>query len=513
MISRRSFTASLLAASAATLVRPTMAQTISPKTGGRLRIVLQETASSSLLDPTKVASWSVYFAYQLVGACLLDVDAQLQPVPALAETWEPVNGQANDWIFRLRKDVTFHNGKSVTPADVIYSINRLRDPNEASPLAILVDHIEDLREEDGRSIRFKLSRPDSDFPLVLAQDRFYIFPEGYTSFDKPMGAGAFMADGLDPAGVNVYKRNPNYWQSGKPYLDEISFQGNQDAISRVSALLSGDVDAAQAINFSLAQRIQQTPGMNVISAPSGVHNVMAMHVDKGPFERLEVREAMKWLFDRELLRDRLCAGHASIGNDHPVPPFSAFYHHELPVRGYDPERARDLLKTAGVDLGELVLHASDAVTPGVAVDLAQIYAETARAAGVNIQPRRDPVTGYWDNVWLKEPLMIGGWGTRFTPDAMLRVAYRTGAKWNETRWNRPNVDKMMDEAVATVDFDKRRDLYWGIQEAIHSDGGAGIPLFFNQLDAAADHVKGVVPSPLGSLNGKALTNVWLDKAS
>ncbi|RWO40133.1 MAG: ABC transporter substrate-binding protein [Mesorhizobium sp.] len=513
-ISRRMFNISLGASALAAMARPGLAQTnATPTKGGRLRIMLQETASSSLLDPTKVASFSVYFAYAMVAERLVGVDSRLNPMPMLAESWEPVNNKVDGWVFKLRRGVEFHNGKSLTAKDVTYSLNRLRDPSSQSPLRVLLEHISDITEDDPYTLRFTLSRPDADFPLLLAQDRFYIFPEGFSTFDQPLGTGPFEADGLNPAGVNVYRRYQNYWQNGKPYLDEVAFQGNQDAVSRASALLAGDVDAVQTINFALAKRIAATSAFQVVSSLSGVHNVVAMLTDTPPFDRPEVREAMKYLFDREQMRDRLCAGHAQIGNDHPIPPFSSFYHTELPIRTYDPDRAKSILQKAGLSFPTQVLHASDAVTPGVAVDLAQIYADGARKAGVSLEPKRDPVTGYWDNVWLKQPLMVGGWGTRFTPDLMLRVAYRSGAKWNESHWNRPKVDAMMDEAVATTDINRRRELYWAIQETIHHDGGAGIPLFFDQLDAVSSKVNGVSPSPLGSLTGPAMVDLWLDESA
>ncbi|MGL3111919.1 hypothetical protein [Bradyrhizobium sp. BR 1432] len=101
----------------------------------------------------------------------------------------------------------------------------------------------------------------------------------------------------------------------------------------------------------------------------------------------------------------------------PFLPLVRSHHSELPVRSYDPDRARTMLRQAGADLGQFVLHASDAVTPNVAVDLAQVFAGTARKADINVQARRDPVAGYWDNIWLKEPFMVGGWSTRYTPDA------------------------------------------------------------------------------------------------
>ncbi len=509
-LSRRAFNRGLAGTVAlSTAARPALASS-SPRTGGRLRIAIQETASSSLMDPTRVASWTVYFAYELVGETLVGIDPNLQPLPRLAESWEPMNGRVDEWIFRLRPGVTFHNGKDLVAADVLYSINRLRDPDNQSPLRVLVEHVTELVEEDPLTVRFALSRPDADFPLILAQSRFFIFPDGFDDFAQPVGTGAFVADGLDPSSVNVYRRNPDYWQSGKPYLDEVAFQGNPDAIARVSALLAGDVDAIQTIDFSLADRVRSTGGFDVIAAQSGVHNTLVMNTTMPPFDNADVRNAMKHLLDRDLLRQRLTAGFADIGNDHPIPPLSPFYHTELPVRPYDPDRARSLIQGAGIDLGSVVLHASDAVTPGIAVDFAQIFADQAQAAGMTVQPRRDPVAGYWDNVWLKEPFMISGWGTRFTPDAMLRVAYRSGAQWNEAAWATPEIDRLMDEAVATSDFDRRREIYWAIQEAIHHDGGSGVPLFFNHLDAVSNRVNGVVPNPVGSLKGWDLHNVWLD---
>ncbi|WP_162458147.1 ABC transporter substrate-binding protein [Mesorhizobium tianshanense] len=95
----------------------------------------------------------------------------------LAKNWEPVNNKIDGWVFKLRRGVEFHNGKSLTAKDVVFTLNRLRDPASQSPLRVLLEHISDITENDPHTLRFTLSRPDADFPPLLAQDRFYIFPD------------------------------------------------------------------------------------------------------------------------------------------------------------------------------------------------------------------------------------------------------------------------------------------------------------------------------------------------
>lgn len=514
LMTRRRFQSLLAAAAIGLPAASALGQDKSPAKGGTLRVVLQETASSTLVDPTRAASFAVYFAYELVGSRLVNITEQFEPVPALAESWEPVNGDVSDWRVTLRKGVQFHNGKGLTPQDVIYTLNRHRDPANKSSILVFVAHIDDVTAEGDFAVRIRLKRPDADFPFVLANERLFILPDGFEQFDKPMGTGPFMADGIDPAGVNTYKRNPNYWEGdGKPYLDAVTFFGNQDPIARVSALLAGDVDAAQAISFALAARVAGQPGFDVVSTASGVHNTVAMHLDYPGFDKLEARQAMKYLFDREQLKTNLAGGYAAIGNDHPVPPFSPYYHKELPVRGFDPDRARSLLASSGAKFPDgLTLHSSDAVTPGVAVDLARIFTQGAAQAGLSVQPLRDPVAGYWDNVWLKQPLVIGGWRTRFSTDAMFRLPYYSSSASNETRFNRPQFDTMMDAAVATADEGKRRQIYWDMQEMLYNEGGAVIPLFFNSLDAKSSRLQGLLPTPLGALSGWSLAGAWMDQA-
>jgi peptide/nickel transport system substrate-binding protein len=132
--------------------------------------------------------------------------------------------------------------------------------------------------------------------------------------------------------------------------------------------------------------------------------------------------ALKYATDREQLMKMVPKGHGSIGNDHPLSPIVLFFDASQPQRQCDPDRARSLLKKAGLDGLNIQLSASDTVIAG-AVDMAALFAETAKRIGVNIEVKREPNDSYWSDVWLKKPFCMAGWGQRPTPDIIFSLGY------------------------------------------------------------------------------------------
>jgi len=137
----------------------------------------------------------------------------------------------------------------------------------------------------------------------------------------------------------------------------------------------------------------------------------------------------------------------SIGNDHPIGPANQFYAADLPQNDYDPEKAKSLLKKAGLDGLKVDLSAANAAFSG-AIDAAQLYQASAKEAGIEINVVQEPDDGYWSNVWLKKPWCACYWSGRATEDWMFSTAYESGVPWNDTFWENARFQELLLTARA-----------------------------------------------------------------
>jgi peptide/nickel transport system substrate-binding protein len=153
-----------------------------------------------------------------------------------------------------------------------------------------------------------------------------------------------------------------------------------------------------------------------------------------------------------------------------------------PVYSYDPEKAKSLLKKAGMENLTVDLSASDAAFSG-SVDAALLMSEHAKAAGININVIREPNDGYWNNVWLKKSWCHCYWGGRPTADAMFSVAMAADAPWNDTHWKNPRFNELLLAARAETDTPKRAAMYAEMQQILHDDGGWMTLMYSNYVGA------------------------------
>ena len=156
-------------------------------------------------------------------------------------------------------------------------------------------------------------------------------------------------------------------------------------------------------------------------------------------------------------------------------------------RKYDPEKARYHLKQAGLDGLSVKLHAADAAFPK-AVDAAVLFSESAAKAGIEIKVVREPNDGYWSNVWLKKPFCTCFWSGRPTEDLMLTTAYAADSPWNDAHWKNKRFNTLLVEARTELDPDRRRAMYWELQEIVRDDGGTIIPVYAQYVFASRSNV-------------------------
>src|SRR5260370_28019296 len=201
--------------------------------------------------------------------------------------------------------------------------------------------------------------------------------DGCKDWAKPVGTGAFSLDKFDP-GVRVsLKKTRDYWKEGRGHPAGVEVADIIGGSARLNALISGQIDAINRVDHKAVAMLSKTPKIQIVRAPGGWHAVIAMQVDKPPYDNPDIRLALKYATDREQILKALFSGYGTIGNDHPIPPTDPYFNSELPQRMYDPERAPAAFKKAGVSDPKILLQASDAAFNGAADEGALLQASTA----------------------------------------------------------------------------------------------------------------------------------------
>ena len=238
------------------------------------------------------------------------------------------------------------------------------------------------------------------------------------------------------------------------------------------------MDAVTAIDLKTMALMQRNPDLIVENVPSASAVTMPMHTNAAPFDDVRVRMALKLAMNREEIVEKIAFGAASIGNDFHHSPAQPYYPEGLDQLSYDQDRARALLAEAGMEGLSIDFSTTDSIFSG-AVDMGVLYAEQAKAAGININVVREPSDGYYSDVWLKKPFCAVAWGARPTPDVMYTLAYKSDAAWNESFWINDRFNELLLQGKSELDDGVRADIYREMAEIARDDGGTIIPFFRN----------------------------------
>lgn len=509
-ISRREFLQKSALVGASVAVPGTLISTATRaagmKRGGVLRTGHGGGSTTDTLDPgTHTDSVGIFIEHQM-RSYLTEVAADGSLVGELATSWESKPG-ATEWTFELRPGVEFHNGKSLTSADVIASLHHHIKEGSTSAVAGQMGKISDMKADGDHVVHITLSEGNADFPWLVSDYHVSVFPAD-AGWEAGIGSGPFSLVNYEPGVRAELKRNPNYFKEGLPYFDGVEVTVIADAAARDNALKTGQVDATNRVSQRTAHLLDKSPGVSVAKIVGTKHYTVPMLVNQAPFDNVKVRQALRLAVDREALLKTVLGGHGEVGNDLPIGRNQEFYNTELPQRQYDPDQAAFLLKEAGMSGLSVELSAADAAFDG-AVDAAVLYAEHAKAAGININVVRESNDGYWSNVWQQKPWVMCYWSGRPTQDWMWTIAYEDGGAWNDNHWSNARFQSLLKQARVEVDTAKRKDMYWEMQRLHHEEGGTVVPLFAADLMGLSDKL--VIPEVVGSnweLDGHRAGERW-----
>ncbi len=483
-----------------------------PKRGGNFRVGVSGGGSKDIFDGQNIITKPDQARLVTAFETLVNYDENYKLVfDGLAE--EVTQDKPSQWTIRLRKGVEFHNGKTMTADDVVYSLQRITTKkNGLTGYASLasVDPAQ-IKKIDDQTVRLTLKSPDSTIADALAAYTSGIVPSGYKTYPSPqIGTGPYRLQSFTAGQQSVSTRNENYWRTGQPYFDQVTVIDFPDATAQVNALLAGQIDAMTDLPASQVAVAKARGTINVLVSKTGGWLPLCMAVDAPPFNDNRVRQAMRLVVDRQAQVQQVLSGYGSVANDL-YSPFDPAFNGDLPQRQRDVEQAKSLLKQAGHENLTVDLH----TTPGGAgmVSTATVFAAQAKDAGITINIRNDP--NFYGDQYLKLPFSVDFWGTRNYLQQVAQGSLPT-SPYNETHWppkSGPgsNFTSLYQQALAATDAGKRTELIHEMQKLEYDNGGYIIPFYGDLVDAASSKIKGLVPSK-GTLNldgyGRGYRTIW-----
>lgn len=421
---------------------------------------------------------SAQYAFQMYDG-LTQFDHQYTPQLSMAELFE-IAPDGMSWTVRLKSGLEFHNGKSVTADDVIFSIQRIINPKNGASDAVQLAAIDPngLKKIDNLTVKINLLYPDVTIFDGMAKYASGIVPVGYDP-KNPVGSGPFKFVSFSPLQRTVLTRFDNFWRtdaSGQhlPYLDGITYIAFTDQVAIGNAVASSAVDGAAGMAPAQYQLAKANPNMNTLVPQGYGYTTLTMRVDQGPFKDVRVRQAMKLMLDRQQFITEVYAGHALIAND--IPAYQdPVYDHSIPQTTQDIEQAKSLLKAAGQEN----LAATFIAYPETAYiePQAQVFAQQAKAVGANIAVNQvDPSTFYAKD-FLSVDLSADFYFTATMWEAMDYEFNTLKAPYNETHWSPPEFVSLIKEARGTLDAAARKQKASEFQQYMKTNDGVIITAF------------------------------------
>jgi peptide/nickel transport system substrate-binding protein len=445
-----------------------------PKAGGTLRVAWE--ADLSGIDPHVSSGLQAYRVVGNLFNSLVSIDAALNYVPDLAESWEILEN-SKVYVFHLRQGVKFHDGTDFDAEVVRWNYRRITDPEEKALDAPFYSIVEAVDAIDAHTVRFTLKHPSRTLLPVMAAYRVgfaQMSPAAYKRWGKedvrlhPVGTGPFKLARWEQNQIIVLEKNPDYFKPGLPYLDRIELRIMKEGVTRVAALRAGEVDFANYIPAEHVERLTKDPQLQVIQARDEQRIQCYFNLRKPAFQDLRVRQALLgYGIDRQAI-----AKTALLGQAKPLWSFVApgsRGHIDFGDRfPYNPEKAKALLKEAGYDAQNplrytLMTHGAEAALPNAATIMKTQYAKLGVEVAVEIIDRpiflqRLTRTRDWDQ-------LINFSGAAFDTYALARLI-DTRAGNNSSNHQDTHVDALIDRLREAATEEAYRQAGYDLQRYV-----------------------------------------------
>ena len=431
--------------------------------------------------------------------------------PAIATSWD-IHDDGTRYVFHLRDDAIFHNGRPITAYDFVYSFHRLADPANASPLSHYLtgvvgkrefevgdaETMEGIRALDDHTLQIQLEAPDSTFLSNLAFPAAGVVPEeavealGDDFGHRPIGSGPFVFDEWVKDDYVNLQAFDDYYQ-GRPEIDGVKFRVIQEATTKEAEFLSGNLDAFIA-PASIYRKYRDDPDHQMIEVAEFFTRHIGFHCQKEPFDDPRVRQAFNHAIDTETIIDVVLGGKGvpAIGY---LPSSSFAFDPDLKGYPYDPERAESLLAEVGYEDGiEVPIMTSE--HPEWGLPIVEAIMPYLNAVGITLKPETMDTGVLYDRLrsgdYVSYIYSTGG-------DAHpVNYLWRFHSELADTtnRYSDPAVDDLLERAKGATDDDEMIALVQEAEATIARDA----PIWFFHYNKAvtmhADRVDGLQAVPI-----------------
>jgi peptide/nickel transport system substrate-binding protein len=429
-----------------------------------LRIGLAE--DPDVLDPTMARTYVGRIVFSALCDKLFDIDEKLNIVPQLALSHE-TSTDGKEVTIKLRPGVKFHDGELLDAEAAKFSLERhltfpgsFRKPELAS-----LDHVEVV---DPLTIKLVLKAPFSPLiPQLTDRAGMMVSPKAAKAAgDKfglhPICAGPYKFVERVQQDRMVFEKFADYWNKDNVFIDRVVFLPIVDATVRLANLKSGGLDLIERVLATDIKDVRADPNVKLSTAIELGYQGITLNIghdkSKGPLSQsAKVRQALDLAIDREAINQVVFNGEFMPGNQW-VNPEHPYYQKAFPVRPRDVEKAKALLKEAGVALPVVVdfLVPKGAETEAVA----QVVQSMATDAGFDMKIR---VTEFATSLKQGEAgdfqAYMLAWSGRIDPDGNSYVFLHTGGPQNNSAWSNPEADKALDDARLVTDMAQRKAIY------------------------------------------------------
>jgi peptide/nickel transport system substrate-binding protein len=419
---------------------------------------------------------------------LIRFDAKLQPEPALAVAWKAVDEKT--WEIKLRPGVTFHDGSPFTADDVVFSFERIpRLLLSPGSFVSAVKPIVQTEVVDQYTLRLHTAAPVPLMPynltnvaIVSKQHGDGMATASFNSLQSAIGTGPYRVTSFAIGEQAMFQRNEAWWDK-QPYWTTVGYRAVSDNASRIAALRSGEADIVDQVPTIDAASLKANPKVTVMAMPGQrliylapdasrivtpfVTDQSGRPLEANPLRDSRVRRALSLAINREGLKDHIMDGYAA-PTGQLMPDGLSGYDPAIPVDPYDPNHARKLLAEAGYPAGfGLILHSPDNRYVNDA-KLAAAIAQMWSNVGVMTQVEVMPAAAYFTRALRAEfSMRLTGWASdtgEASSDLTELVASSDpakgrGAVFMPDKYSNPKVDTIIEQALATIDQDKRESLY------------------------------------------------------